>query len=182
MKRGLLYLSRRDVERVGLPMRSIIGALEQMFKLKGQGRVEMPPKPGIHPRPDAFIHAMPAYIPGMKSAGIKKLVAVTGFGAGDSEPAINLFQRLPFKLILKNAYDDKSIQEELIAKSDLDWIIVRPGVLTNGPASDNYRVLSKPSEWRNGIVARSDVADFIVKRIEAGTLNREKPVIIRIPL
>ena len=72
MKKGLLYLSRRDVERVGLPMRSIISALEQMFKLKGQGRVEMPPKPGIHPRPDAFIHAMPAYIPAMKSAGINR--------------------------------------------------------------------------------------------------------------
>jgi len=43
-------------------------------------------------------------------------------------------------------------------------------------------VLSKPSEWRNGIVARADVADFILKRTEAGTLNREKPVIIRIPL
>ncbi len=71
MKRGLLYLSRRDVSRVGLPMRSIISALEQMFKLKGRGLVEMPPKPGIHPRPDAFIHAMPAYIPAMKSAGIK---------------------------------------------------------------------------------------------------------------
>lgn len=71
MKQGLLYLSRRDVERVGLPMRSIISALEQMFKLKGRGRVEMPPKPGIHPRSDAFIHAMPAYIPAMKSAGIK---------------------------------------------------------------------------------------------------------------
>jgi len=71
MKPGLLYLSRRDVERVGLPMRSIIGALERMFKLKGRGQVEMPPKPGIHPRPDAFIHAMPAYIPAMGAAGIK---------------------------------------------------------------------------------------------------------------
>ena len=128
-----------------------------------------------------FSAATRILLPAMTSAGIKKLVAVTGFGAGDSEPAINILQRLPFKLILKNAYDDKSIQEELIAKSDLDWIIVRPGVLTNGPASHNYRVLSKPSEWRNGIIARADVADFIVKRIEAGTFNREKPVIIRIP-
>jgi len=71
MKNGLLYLSRRDVERAGLPMRAIIDAVERMFKLKGRGLVEMPPKPGIHPRPDAFIHAMPAFIPAMKSAGIK---------------------------------------------------------------------------------------------------------------
>jgi ornithine cyclodeaminase/alanine dehydrogenase-like protein (mu-crystallin family) len=71
MRRTLLYLSRRDVERAALPMRSIIGAVEEMFRLKGRGLVEMPPKPGIHPRPDAFIHAMPAYIPAMRSAGIK---------------------------------------------------------------------------------------------------------------
>lgn len=71
MKNGLLYLSRRDVERAGLPMRGVISAVERMFELKGRGLVEMPPKPGIHPRPDAFIHAMPAFIPAMKSAGIK---------------------------------------------------------------------------------------------------------------
>lgn len=72
MKLGeILYLSRQDVERVALPMQEIIRGLEQMFIEKGNGRVEMPPKPGIHPLPDAFIHAMPAYIPEMKSAGIK---------------------------------------------------------------------------------------------------------------
>ena len=67
----LLYLSRADVESVGLGMTTIIGQLEAAFKEKGQGRVEMPPKPGIHTQPDAFIHAMPAYIPSLKSAGIK---------------------------------------------------------------------------------------------------------------
>ena len=67
----LLYLSRRDVEEVGLSMAEIIGALDSMFKEKGQGRVEMPPKPGIHTRQDAFIHAMPAYIPSLASAGVK---------------------------------------------------------------------------------------------------------------
>ena len=67
----LLYLSRRDVESAGITMREIIAALEAMFREKGEGRVEMPPKPGIHPRPDAFIHAMPAYIPAAASAGMK---------------------------------------------------------------------------------------------------------------
>lgn len=67
----ILYLSQKDVAAVALPMSDIIGALEQMFLQKGHGKVEMPPKPGIHPLPDAFIHAMPAYIPSMKSAGIK---------------------------------------------------------------------------------------------------------------
>jgi ornithine cyclodeaminase/alanine dehydrogenase-like protein (mu-crystallin family) len=67
----VLYLSRADVERVNLPMQEIIDLLEKAFLDKGNGKVEMPPKPGVHTMPDAFIHAMPAYIPSMKSAGIK---------------------------------------------------------------------------------------------------------------
>jgi ornithine cyclodeaminase/alanine dehydrogenase-like protein (mu-crystallin family) len=67
----ILYLSRADIEKVNLPMKQIIGLLEDAFCEKGNGRVEMPPKPGIHTMPDAFIHAMPAYIPSMRSAGIK---------------------------------------------------------------------------------------------------------------
>ncbi len=118
----------------------------------------------------------------MEEAGVKRLVSVTGFGAGDSHASISLFQKLPFYLFLKNAYDDKSIQEALIAGSDLDWLIVRPGVLTNGPVSGKYRALSNASEWRNGVISRADVADFIAKRIEAGPLKREKPVLIRYPL
>jgi ornithine cyclodeaminase/alanine dehydrogenase len=67
----ILYLSRADVEAVSLDMPTIIDLLEQAFREKGAGKVEMPPKPGIHTRPDAFIHAMPAYIPSLHSAGIK---------------------------------------------------------------------------------------------------------------
>jgi ornithine cyclodeaminase/alanine dehydrogenase-like protein (mu-crystallin family) len=67
----ILYLSKRDVERVNVPMEEIIEALDEAFREKGHGRIEMPPKPGIHTMPDAFIHAMPAYIPSIGSAGIK---------------------------------------------------------------------------------------------------------------
>lgn len=68
----ILYLSQADMEAVGLTMADVIEALEAAFREKGEGRVEMPPKPGIHPGGgDNFIHAMPAYIPAMKSAGIK---------------------------------------------------------------------------------------------------------------
>lgn len=67
----LLYLSRADVEKVALPMPRVIELLETAFKEKGEGRVEIPPKPGIHPGADAFIHAMPALIPALRSAGIK---------------------------------------------------------------------------------------------------------------
>lgn len=67
----LLYLSRSDVASCGLTMTEIIAALESMFREKGEGRVEMPPKIGVHTMPDAFIHAMPAAIPAQNAAGVK---------------------------------------------------------------------------------------------------------------
>ncbi len=67
----IIYLSRAEVEAVELDMPTIIHLLEQAFLEKSQGKVEMPPKPAIHPRPEAFIHAMPAYIPALRSSGIK---------------------------------------------------------------------------------------------------------------
>ncbi len=71
----ILHLSRADVERVGVSMAEIIDALEFMFREKAAERVEMPPKPGIHPRPDSFMHAMPAYVERQNAAGIKWISA-----------------------------------------------------------------------------------------------------------
>ena len=68
----LLYLSQADVVAAGVTMAEIIAALETAFRAKGEGRTEMPPKPGVHPGGgDNFIHAMPAYIQDLKSAGVK---------------------------------------------------------------------------------------------------------------
>ncbi len=68
---SFLYLCRGDVERVNLSMPEVVDSIDRVFKEKGAGKVEMPPKPGIHPRPNAFIHAMPAYIPSQQAAGMK---------------------------------------------------------------------------------------------------------------
>jgi len=69
--REVLYLSRHDIEKLNISINEVIRVVEEAFREKAEGRVEDPPKPGIHPQKDAFIHAMPAYIPKMKSAGIK---------------------------------------------------------------------------------------------------------------
>jgi len=67
----VLYLSRTDIEKLDINMMDIIRVVEEAFLEKAKGRVEVPPKPGIHPQKDAFIHAMPAYLSQMKSAGVK---------------------------------------------------------------------------------------------------------------
>jgi ornithine cyclodeaminase/alanine dehydrogenase len=67
----VLYLAYADVERLNVPMKEIIRIVEDAFREKAAGRTEVPPKPGIHPKKDSFIHAMPAYLETMKAAGVK---------------------------------------------------------------------------------------------------------------
>ena len=126
-----------------------------------------------------FSDATRVLVSAMEAKGLKRLICVTGFGAGDCRASIAPLQRLPFELVFGRAYADKSVQEQLIKDSSLDWTIARPGVLTNGRRTGRYRVLSEPATWRNGIISRADVADFLVRQIEDRTYLRKAPVLIR---
>jgi ornithine cyclodeaminase/alanine dehydrogenase-like protein (mu-crystallin family) len=74
----LRYLSRADVEAVGLSGIEVIDILERAFRAKRAGDVEMPPKIGVHPREDAFIHAMPAYLSDSDAVGLKWVAGYPG--------------------------------------------------------------------------------------------------------
>ncbi|MEQ9814029.1 MAG: NAD(P)H-binding protein [Azospirillaceae bacterium] len=125
-----------------------------------------------------FSDATRVLIAAMKSQGVKRLICVTGFGAGDSRANISCTQRLPFMIVFGRTYDDKSLQEKLIKESELDWTIARPGVLTGGPRTGRYRILSEASQWRNGVISRSNVADFLVRQIKDQTYVRQTPVLV----
>lgn len=112
-----------------------------------------------------FSEATKLLLPAMKHCSVKRLICVTGFGAGDSSASISALQRLPFDAVFGHAYADKTIQEQIIKSSDLDWTLVRPGVLTGNLCAGSYQAFDQQKDWRNGIIARSDVADFCIKQI-----------------
>ena len=124
-----------------------------------------------------FSEATKVLLPALEKAGATRLIAVTGYGAGDSEATIPMLQRLPFNLVFGHAYRDKSIQEALIKDSDLDWIIARPGVLTNGRESGRYQVITDPSKMKNGVISRADVAHFLVNQIHDDRYLKTAPVL-----
>ncbi len=68
---SLLYLSRADVAGLLPPATEQLDLVEETYRAVAAGRVELPPKPGVHPRPDAFIHAMPAYLEDLDVAALK---------------------------------------------------------------------------------------------------------------
>ena len=133
----LLYLSRTDVEAVGVTMREVIDALAVAFHEHGLGHVEMPPKPGVHSRPDAFIHAMPAYIPALHAIGMKW---VSGYPA-------NQARGLPYitgLLVLND--DDTGIP---LAVMDCTWIT---GMRTGAATALAARYLARPESETVGIL------------------------------
>jgi len=125
-----------------------------------------------------FSGATRALISAMRGQGVKRLICLTGFGAGDSRPSISCLQRLPFQIVFGRAYEDKSLQERLVQESGFEWTIARPGVLTGGPRTGRYRILTDSAKWRNGIISRADVAEFLVRQIEDRTYIRKTPVLV----
>jgi ornithine cyclodeaminase/alanine dehydrogenase-like protein (mu-crystallin family) len=135
-----LYLSRNDVVSVGLPMAEIIDTVERAFMEMGAGYVEMPPKPGIHPGEggDNFIHAMPAYIPAMKSAGVKW---VSGY-------PVNQSKGLPYITGLLILNDPGTGLPKAVM--DCTWITA---MRTGAASAISAKYLARPESSTIGILA-----------------------------
>lgn len=102
----------------------------------------------------------------MNKTGVKRLIAVTGFGAGRSRQAMSKVEQIGHRALLGRPYADKDVQEQMIIDSDTDWTIARPVILTNNQDKVSYRVLRDPDTWRNGLVARKAVADYLINAVD----------------
>ena len=110
-------------------------------------------------------NATRALVGAMEEQGVRRLVCITGLGAGDSRGHGGfVFDRLIMPLLLRNVYADKDRQETIVRRSNLDWTLVRPMVLTTSPRQVNWRhgsisprcmaapsrvPTSRASSWRN---------------------------------
>lgn len=140
MKHEILYLSQDDVAATGLTMAEIIKAVEKGFEEMGNGRVEMPPKPGVHPGEggDNFIHAMPAYIPAMNSAGVKWVSGYPG----------NPAKGLPYINGLLIYNDTETGLPKAVM--DCSWITA---MRTAAASALSAKYLARPESSRIGILA-----------------------------
>jgi putative NADH-flavin reductase len=115
----------------------------------------------------------------MKKEGVRFLIAVTGIGAGDSKGYWGFMYSMIFTLLLlKTIYKDKDQQESLIKKSEVDWIIIRPGFLTDGPLTGKYRVLTDMKIIRPATISRADVAHFILEQIISRSYLNQAPLLM----
>lgn len=114
----------------------------------------------------------------MKNSSCRRLICVTGIGAGDSRGHGGfLYDRIFNPLFLKTIYADKDRQEQIVRESGFDWVIVRPGFLTNGEWTGKYRVLTKLDNVKAGKISRADVADFILREAAEMKYKGQTPLL-----
>src|SRR5258708_7037124 len=123
-----------------------------------------------------FSKATRVLVTAMEEAQVKRLICVTGFGAGDSRGRGGFLYNVAFHLLLGHVYDDKDVQERIVRSSKLDWGIVRPVTLADGPKTNAYRALVDPLRSTCGVISRAAVADFLVKQIDYDTFLHKTPV------
>lgn len=113
----------------------------------------------------------------MQEQKVKRLVCVTGIGVGNSRPQAKtlgvLFDRFLLPVLLANPFSDKELQERLIQGSPLEWAIVRPASLTNGPLTGHYKVTDHTDFSIAGKISRSDVAHFMLSQAGKATDSRQ---------
>jgi NAD(P)H-binding len=83
-----------------------------------------------------------------------------------------------FHLLLGRVYEDKDVQEWIVRRSKLDWVIERPVILTDGPKTNGYRALVDPRDWICGFISRADAADFLIKQIDDNAFLHKTPVLM----
>lgn len=120
-----------------------------------------------------------ALLDAMRSAGVPRLVVITGVGAGETRGHGGfVYDRLVFPLITRRRYADKDRQEALIAESDRDWIIVRPAPFAERVPDEPLRVhtrIERDTVLRR--ITRAEVAAFVVDQLDSDAYLRQRPFI-----
>lgn len=117
-------------------------------------------------------------IAAMERHGVRRLVAITGVGAGDSRGHGGfLYDRVFFPLLLVRVYADKDRQEALIRQSGLDWVILRPAIFTNGPRRGGLRAETELAGVTIRKISRADVASFTLDQLSDDRYVGKAPLI-----
>ena len=163
-------------------VREAVAGNEAVISVLGSRQPSNP----LHPRrpgdPDGVASAGSAnIIAAMKEHGLRRFVCQTAWGVGQSKRdpgfAGAFFMKALVPPLLRDEYADKEAQEKIVRESDLEWVIVRPMILTNGPWTNDYRARADLKPGRRPYISRADVAHFLLQQLTDDTFVRDTPAI-----
>jgi putative NADH-flavin reductase len=125
-------------------------------------------------RTTLFSESTRILIDAMERSRVKRLVCITGVGAGETKGHGGfLYDRILFPLVTKRVYADKEVQETLIQKSSLDWVIVRPAMFREGSPSGKLEAVTDVRGVTLTRVSRVEVAAFVLDQLTDGRYLRK---------
>src|SRR2546425_5551249 len=126
---------------------------------------------------DLMTASMQALVRSMKRRGVNRVIVKSALGVGQSADRAPLSGRLAFATLLRQMGKDKAASEEYLRASGLEWTIVYPPSLTNGPATGEYR--SGEALQLKGVpkISRADVAHFMLSQLDDATYSRGMAII-----
>jgi putative NADH-flavin reductase len=123
--------------------------------------------------------AMKHIVRAMQEAKVRRIIAISTFGAGDTRPLVGWFARtVLFGAVLRSEVADKEAMEAQLSASSLDWTVVRIGLLGNNPARGAWRAVDDGSVRGMGKISRADVAAFMLAQIDSPMWVRRRPVLM----
>jgi putative NADH-flavin reductase len=116
--------------------------------------------------------SMEALIPVMRRRGVSRLILLSALGVGRSAEHSPLALRLAFATLLRQVGKDKAAAEAYVGASDVDWTIVYPPALTDGPRTGNYRAGGTLELRGVPKISRGDVAEFMLSQLAGSDYSR----------
>lgn len=116
-------------------------------------------------------------IVGMKKLGVRRLIIESAYAAGSSREFASFGMKLVTSTLLGWAYQEKEVLEPDVISSGLDWVIVRPPALRDGPKTSGYRAGERLRLSVRNWISRADVADFMLKQVVSDEWLRKTPTI-----
>lgn len=104
-------------------------------------------------------------IKAMQQNAVRRLIVTSMLGVGESKANASIFVRLLVLTFLRGADKDKAAMERMVKASGLDWVILRPAILTDDAATGNVRVFDSERGEKAHKITRADLASFIIARL-----------------
>jgi putative NADH-flavin reductase len=126
---------------------------------------------------DLISRSLRAIVPAMQKHGVRRLIWLSALGVGQTREQAPAFLRIPFNTLLRRIGRDKAAGEEYLRSTDLEWTLVYPPALTNGPRTGRYRSGVMLDVKGAPTISRTDVAEFMLAQLDDAAYIRKNAIV-----